>query len=73
MNVLSYCEVQESPGTGSGHRTMGLPAVYIGTLLGFAHLPETELYNLMAPVGEYPLGATVTRATLEQLAHRRVG
>jgi hypothetical protein len=57
-------------GTPATRRTLGLPVVYIGTLLGFAHLPETELYNLVAPVDEYPEGATITRATLEKLASR---
>ena len=43
-----------------------LPAVYIGTQPGFRHLPAIELYNLLVPVGEHPVGSTVSRTTLER-------
>jgi hypothetical protein len=43
-----------------------LPAVYIGTQPGFRHLPAIELYNLLVPVGDHPVGSTVSRTTLER-------
>ena len=70
MKVSANSERSGESNPGAFHRIQGVPAVYIGTLLGFAKFPETELYNLIAPVGEYPLGATITRATLEKLAQQ---
>ncbi len=43
-----------------------LSAIYIGTMPGFAHLPSIDLYNLLVPVGEHPIGSTVSRRTLEK-------
>ena len=81
MNTVDVMEARSSDtevsrtsrmggGAPAARRTLGLPVVYVGTLLGFAQMPETELYNLVAPVDEYPEGATITRATLEKLASR---
>ncbi|MDI1248114.1 MAG: hypothetical protein PSV13_04445 [Lacunisphaera sp.] len=42
------------------------PATFIGIQDGFGSLPEEELYNLRAPVGEHPVGSTVSRSTLEK-------
>lgn len=46
--------------------TYALPAVYIGTQPGFRSIPAIELYNLLVPVGEHPVGSTVSRSTLER-------
>jgi hypothetical protein len=56
-----------------------LPAVYIGTQRGFRSIPSLELYNLLAPLGEHPVGSTVSRGTLEKhgwqvlAARKRIG
>lgn len=41
------------------------PAVYLGFQPGFKSIPGIELYNLLRPVGEHPVGSTVSRQTLE--------
>ena len=51
-------------------RPAAMPAVYIGTVAGFRELPAIELYNLLAPVGEHPIGSTVSRRTLERHGYR---
>jgi hypothetical protein len=52
------------------HRRELAPAVYIGTVAGFRELPAIDLYNLLAPVGEHPVGSTVSRKTLERFGFR---
>lgn len=42
------------------------PATFIGIQDGFGTRPNQELYNLREPVGEHPVGSTVSRATLEK-------
>ncbi|MBE2213163.1 MAG: hypothetical protein IAE82_04765 [Opitutaceae bacterium] len=49
---------------------MNAPAVFLGIQPGFLHLPPIELFNLLAPVGEYPIGSTVSRQTLESHGYR---
>jgi len=44
---------------------MNAPAVYLGTQPGFEQVPPVELYNLLAKVGQHPVGSTVSRKTLE--------
>ena len=44
---------------------MNAPATFVGIQEGFAHLPAIELYTLLAPVGDHPVGSTVSRQTLE--------
>lgn len=44
---------------------MNAPAVFLGVQPGYRHLPAIELFNLLVPVGEYPVGSTVSRQTLE--------
>jgi hypothetical protein len=51
-------------------RSTVAPAVYIGTVAGFRELPAIDLYNLLAPVGEHPVGSTVSRRTLERFGYR---
>jgi hypothetical protein len=45
---------------------MNFPAVYVGMQPGFRRLPAIELYTLIAPVGDHPVGSTVSRQTLEK-------
>lgn len=52
------------------HAAGTLPAVYIGTVAGFRELPAIDLYNLLVPVGEHPVGSTVSRTTLERFGYR---
>jgi hypothetical protein len=47
-----------------------MPAVYIGTVEGFRNVPAIDLYNLMVPVGEHPIGSTVSRKTLERYGYQ---
>ena len=49
---------------------MNAPAIFLGVQPGFLHLPPIELFNLLAPVGEYPVGSTVSRQTLESHGYR---
>jgi len=49
---------------------MNAPAIFLGVQPGFLHLPPIELFNLLAPVGEYPVGSTVSRQTLENHGYR---
>lgn len=49
---------------------MTAPAVFLGTQPGYLHLPPIELFNLLVPVGEYPVGSTVSRQTLENHGYR---
>ena len=49
---------------------MNAPAIFLGVQPGFRHLPPIELFNLLAPVGEYPVGSTVSRQTLESHGYR---
>jgi hypothetical protein len=51
-------------------RRPSTPAVYIGTVAGFRDLPAIELYNLLVPVGEHPVGSTVSRRTLERYGYQ---
>lgn len=51
-------------------RSAAPPAVYIGTVAGFRELPAIDLYNLLVPVGEHPVGSTVSRTTLERYGYR---
>jgi hypothetical protein len=44
---------------------MNATAVFLGVQPGYLHLPPIELFNLLAPVGEFPVGSTVSRQTLE--------
>lgn len=46
------------------------PGEYIGTLPGFRDLPAIDLYNLVVPVGDHPVGSTVSRRTLEKHGYR---
>ena len=41
-------------------------AIYIGTMPGYGRFPEVELFNLLVPAGEHPVGSTVSRSTLEE-------
>jgi hypothetical protein len=56
---------------------MTAPAHYVGLQPGFGNLPAIELYTLLAPVGEHPVGSTVSRQTLEKhgfsLVRQRLG
>lgn len=49
---------------------MNAPAVFLGIQPGYLHLPAVELFNLLEPVGEYPVGSTVSRQTLESHGYR---
>ena len=49
---------------------MNAPAVFLGIQPGFRHLPAIELFNLLVPMGEYPVGSTVSRQTLESHGYR---
>jgi hypothetical protein len=42
------------------------PAKFIGIQEGFGLVPPVELYTLDAPVGEHPVGSSVSRQTLER-------
>ncbi|MDI1337042.1 MAG: hypothetical protein PSU94_12740 [Lacunisphaera sp.] len=42
------------------------PATFIGIQEGFGVRPPEELYTLHTPVGEHPVGSTVSRSTLEK-------
>ena len=46
--------------------TVTAPALFLGMQDGFGHLPPIELYTLIAPVGEHPVGSAVSRQTLEK-------
>jgi hypothetical protein len=41
------------------------PAVFIGVQEGWGVIPDSELYNLTAPIPDRTTGSTVTRETLE--------
>lgn len=49
---------------------MTTPAEYLGTQPGYLHLPPIELFNLLAPVDDYPVGSTVSREALERRGFR---
>lgn len=49
---------------------MTAPAVFLGIQPGYLNLPSIELFNLLAPVGEFPTGSTVSRQTLERHGYR---
>jgi len=42
------------------------PATFIGIQDGLPGGATEELYNLLAPVGEHPVGSTVSRSMLER-------
>ncbi len=42
------------------------PARFIGMQRGYGQNPPLELYVLLEPVGEHPIGSAVTRQTLER-------
>ena len=46
--------------------TVNAPALFLGMQDGFGNLPPIELYTLIAPVGEHPIGSAVSRKTLEK-------
>ena len=48
------------------HSVMNFPAIYVGLQPGFRCVPAIELYTLLAPVGDHPVGSTVSRQTLEK-------
>jgi hypothetical protein len=45
---------------------MTVPATFIGLQFGFGDMPPIELYTLLAPLGDHPVGSTVSRQTLEK-------
>lgn len=49
---------------------MYAPAVFLGIQPGYLHLPAIELFNLLVPLGEFPVGSTVSRQTLESHGYR---
>ena len=44
---------------------MKAPAIFIGVQRGYRGVPALELFNLLSPVGNHPVGSTVSRKTLE--------
>ncbi|MFT3783435.1 MAG: hypothetical protein QM790_15595 [Nibricoccus sp.] len=44
---------------------MNAPAIFLGIQPGYKNIPPVELYNLLVPVGQHPVGSTVSRKTLE--------
>ncbi len=53
------------PTEASDAHAMNTPAVYLGLQPGYGQMPSFELYTLVVPVGEHPVGSTVSRQTLE--------
>lgn len=49
---------------------MTAPAEFLGTQPGYLHLPPIELFTLLAPVDDYPVGSTLSRETLERRGYR---
>lgn len=47
-----------------------VPAVYIGKQPGYRSIPSMELFNLLTPLGDHPVGSTVCRRTLEKYGWR---
>ena len=48
---------------------MDAPALFLGVQEGCNHIPAFEVYLLLAPVGEHPVGSTISRQTLEKLGY----